>query len=104
MKETARQRVRLGEVRTTVDVRATRCNPDMVAEATPLEDALNTLVDDDRATCLWFLRPDYYPVTRAERLRVLDSVQRHGDRAAHVRAGHLLQWLSQTSSADSAAS
>ncbi len=78
----------------------------MVAVAAPgtLAAAVNALVDDYRVRCLWFLRPDYYPATREEQLRVLDYVQRHGDREAHVRVATLRQWLSQTSSADSAAS
>jgi len=29
------------------------------------------LVDAYRARCLWFLRPDYYPATDAERVLVL---------------------------------
>jgi len=76
----------------------------MVAVTRTLDEALNALVDDYRTRCLWFLRPDYYPVTYEERLRVLDYVQRYGDRDAHVRAMHLRQWLSQISNADSAVS
>lgn len=69
-----------------------------------LADAVNALVDDYRTRCLWFLRPDYYPATPEEQLRVLDYVQRSGDRDAHVRAATLRRWLSQISGADSAAS
>lgn len=76
----------------------------MVAAPRTVADAVNALVDDYRTRCLWFLRADYYPATREEQLRVLDYVQRYGDRDAHVRAATLRQWLSQTSSADSAAS
>lgn len=76
----------------------------MAAGTPDLVDAVNALVDDYRTRCLWFLRPDYYPETRDERLRVLDYVQRYGDRDAHVRAATLRQWLSQSSSAESAAS
>lgn len=76
----------------------------MAAGPPNLVNAVNALVDDYRTRCLWFLRPDYYPETPAQRLRVLDYVQRYGDRDAHVRAASLRQWLSQTSSADSAAS
>ena len=65
-------------------------------------DAVNALVDDYRARCLWFLRADYYPATRDARIRVLDYVQRYGDRDAFVRAATLRQWLSQTSSAQPA--
>jgi len=76
----------------------------MVAVPRTLDEAFNALVDDYRTRCLWFLRADYYPVTREERLRVLDYVQRHGDRDAHVRTANLRQWLPQISSADSVVS
>jgi len=76
----------------------------MVADAGTLADAINALVDTYRTRCLWFLRLDYYPTTREERLRVLAYVQRYGDREAHVRAATLRQWLLQTSSADSSVS
>jgi hypothetical protein len=74
-----------------------------MAHVTP-EEAINVLVDDYRTQCLWFLRADYYPVTCEARLRVLDYVQRYGDRQGYVRAATLRLWLSQTSSAQSAAS
>jgi hypothetical protein len=70
----------------------------------PLEAELRTLVDEYRTRCLWFLRPDYYPETREQALRVLRQIERHGDREAFVRAGKLRRWLSPTSSARSAAS
>jgi hypothetical protein len=69
-----------------------------------LDQAFIELVDEYRTRCLWFLRTDYYPRTRDERLRVIDYVQRYGDRAAHVRADKLRRWLLQTSSAESAVS
>lgn len=64
--------------------------------------ALRALIDDYRDRCLWFLRPDYYPAGAAEALRVLDAVERHGDRAAFQRCYEIRQWLSPTSSAASA--
>lgn len=70
----------------------------------PTRDAVDRLVDEYRVRCLWFLRDDYYPSTNAERLRVLDEIQRHGDREAFKLAGELRQWLSRPSSARSAAS
>jgi hypothetical protein len=76
----------------------------MAAANPTLDEAFNTLVDDYRVRCLWFLRADYYPATNAGRLRVLDYVQRHGDRDAHLRAVTLRRWLSQISSTDSVAS
>jgi hypothetical protein len=76
----------------------------MAAETRALSDAVDALIDDYRARCLWFLRLDYYPTTREARMRVLDYVQRYGDREAYIRAATVRQWLSQTSNADSSAS
>jgi hypothetical protein len=63
-----------------------------------VEAAVNAFVDAYRARCLWFLRSDYYPATADERLRVLDYIQRHGDREAFQRAAALRAWLSRPSS------
>jgi len=71
---------------------------------TTFETALRALVDDYRTQCLWFLPIDYYPDTSESRLRVLDAIQRHGDRAAHIRAAALRRCLLQSSSDTSAAS
>lgn len=65
---------------------------------------VDRLVDEYRSRCLWFLRSDYYPVTDQDRLRVLGYIERYGDRAAFQRAAAVRQWLSQNSSARSAAS
>lgn len=70
----------------------------------PWDTELRSLVDEYRIQCLWFLRPDYYPATREEALRVLRQIERHGDRTAFVRAGRIRQWLSRNSSERSAAS
>jgi hypothetical protein len=67
-------------------------------------DAVNRLVDEYRVRCLWFLRPDYYPSTLEEQLRVLGYIERHGDREAFRRAATLKRWLSPLSSAPSARS
>jgi hypothetical protein len=61
--------------------------------------ALRELVDEYRQRCLWFLRPDYYPSSLAEADRVLDAIERHGDRDGFRRASQVRQWLSQPSSA-----
>jgi len=66
--------------------------------------ALRTLVDEYRDRCLWFLRRDYYPATPAEATRVLEAIERHGDREAFRRAAEVRRWLSPPSSATSAAS
>ena len=68
------------------------------------QDPLRAIVDQYRDRCLWFLRPGYYPETLEEALRVLESIQRHGDREAFQRAGEVRRWLSQATSAKSAGS
>jgi hypothetical protein len=66
--------------------------------------ALRELVDEYRTRCLWFLRRDYYPVTVAEARRVLDAIERHGNRDGFRRAARIREWLSPLSSATSAGS
>jgi hypothetical protein len=65
---------------------------------------INRLVDEYRVRCLWFLRPDYYPSTLEDRLRVLDYIERHGDVEAFRRVARMRRWLSPDSSARSAGS
>jgi hypothetical protein len=67
-----------------------------------LPPALHALVDDYRDRCLWFLRPDYYPSTARESIRVLDLIERHGDVAAFRRASEIRTWLLRPSNATSA--
>lgn len=78
--------------------RAVEPVPDHLAEEA------RRLIDEYRERCLWFLRPDYYPEDRAEILRVLGYVERHGDREGFRRAAEIRQWLSRNSSAPSAVS
>lgn len=65
---------------------------------------IDALVDECRDECLWFLRPGYYPADDEERLRVLDSIQRHADLARFKKAARLKAWLSLHSSSASAGS
>lgn len=67
-----------------------------------LDRAVDELIDEYRDRCLWFLRRDFRPVSREERLRALEYIERHGDLEAHRRAGRLKRWLSQRSNAPSA--
>ncbi len=67
-------------------------------------EAVDRRGDEYRTRSLWFLRPDYYPLTREERLRVLGYIERHGDREAFRRVASLKRWLSPDSSAPSAGS
>jgi hypothetical protein len=76
----------------------------MNQQPSDIAEAVNRLVDDYRLRCLWYLREDYYPTTDEERRRVLDAIERHGDVAAHRRAGEIRRWLSRISSAPSVAS
>lgn len=70
-----------------------------------LDDAsLRRFVDEYRDRCLWFLRQSFYPTTAAEWGRVLDSIERHGDREAFVRVARVRAWLSRRTSDASAAS
>jgi hypothetical protein len=58
----------------------------MAPTRTSREWEIDPLVDEYRSRCLWFLRPGYYPATDADRLRILGYIERHGDRAAFVKA------------------
>jgi hypothetical protein len=69
-----------------------------------IEREIDELVDELRSSCLWYLRPDYYPANDRQRDRVLERIQRHGDRAAFQRAAGLRKWLSLPSSGRSAVS
>ena len=66
--------------------------------------ALRQLVDDYRTRCLWFLKPDYFPVTAPECERVLQAIEEHGDLDAFRRVTELRAWLSPSSNDASAGS
>ena len=76
----------------------------MDADPRQTVDAVRRLVDEYRDRCLWFLRADYYPEELEEILRTLDSIERHGDRQAYLRAAEIRTWLSRRSSVSSAVS
>ncbi|MBM3459488.1 MAG: hypothetical protein FJX77_13285 [Armatimonadetes bacterium] len=63
---------------------------------------IDRLVTEHRTVCLWFLREDYLPATLEERMRVLQYIQQHGNRAAFRQAGELRECLSRLSSENSA--
>ena len=79
-------------------------NRDMATLSPAESRELRALVDEYRSRCLWFLRIDYYPGTVEEIQRVLDAIQRRGDRSAFQRSAEIKQWLSRPSSATSAGS
>jgi hypothetical protein len=63
---------------------------------------VDQLVNEHRITSLWFMRPDYRPVTTQERIRLLEQIERHGDLESFRRAATLRRWLLQTCSDGSA--
>jgi hypothetical protein len=71
-------------------------------DETKIAAEVDQLVEEHRIECLWFLRPDYYPTTDEERIRVLGLIERHGNLGAFRRAATLRRWLSQTSNVASA--
>jgi hypothetical protein len=73
-------------------------------DALEIQTTVRDLIDEYRTRCLWFLRPDYYPESREEQLRVLASIERYGDARAFQRASKVREWLSPPSSAPSASS
>jgi hypothetical protein len=76
----------------------------VVSSREDLERQVDTLVDACRTECLWFLRPDYYPRTDEERLRVLDAIQRRARLDVYREAARLKRWLSPSSNETSAGS
>ena len=76
----------------------------MVEAQGPDAAAFWRFVDEYRAQCLWFLRPDYYPETPSEHADVLRLIERHGDGHAFRQVAWFRQWLSQGSSETSAVS
>ena len=63
--------------------------------------AVQEIVEDYRDRCLWFLRRDFVPRTDEEALRVLELIERYGDRAGFERAQRLREWLRLPTSAES---
>ncbi len=64
---------------------------------------VHELMDEYRQRCLWYLRPDYYPQTVSEAVRVLRAIENHGDLEAFRKASTLRQWFLRNSSGTSAA-
>jgi hypothetical protein len=66
--------------------------------------SIDRMVIENRQQCLWFLRADFFPVGDRMRFKVLEYIQRHGNREAALQAARLSRWLSQTSRDTSAGS
>jgi len=71
-----------------------------------MPDEINTqlaeLIERYRSRCLWFLAEDFVPDTPEQAMRVLEYIERYGDRDGFVQARRLKQWLSQSINAASA--
>jgi hypothetical protein len=67
----------------------------MESEVASAMSQARALMDEYRQRCLWFLRLDYYPETPREAVRVLRSIEKHGDVAAFKKAANLRRWLSR---------
>ena len=61
------------------------------------KEGLERLVEDYRAQCLWFLRPDYMPTSTDQILETLSLIERYGDRAGYERAEEIKSWLLHSS-------
>ena len=50
---------------------------------------VDRLIEEQRISCLWFMRPDHRPSSLVERVRGLEQIERHGDLDAFRRAATL---------------
>ena len=64
----------------------------------------DALVRRNRRTCLWFMRDDYVPVDAFGMLKVLRSLEQHGNRETFIQARRLTRCLLRHSSAACASS
>ncbi len=62
-------------------------------------DELESLVNQYRSRCLWFIREDFVPRDREQAIRTLEYIERYGDRDGFLQARRLKTWLSQHTSA-----
>lgn len=69
-----------------------------------MKQRLGPLMEKYRVRCLWFLSPQYLPDTLPAALRVIEYIERYGDRQAYREAEELKQWLLQNFKVPSAAS
>jgi hypothetical protein len=57
---------------------------------------LAALIACYRSRCLWFLAKDFVPETPEQAVRVLEYIERYGDREGFAQARRLKQWLSRS--------
>jgi len=53
------------------------------------------LIEEKRATCLWFLAKDYRPADAAGIARCMRYIERYGDCESYKRARGIREWLSR---------
>jgi hypothetical protein len=51
---------------------------------------INRFIDEQRIVCLWYMREDYYPSTKKEKISVLRKIQSHGNLEAFKKAGEII--------------
>ncbi|MCU0700055.1 MAG: hypothetical protein MUC96_26400 [Myxococcaceae bacterium] len=78
------------------------CDTFEVTEA-EFKERFLALLKAQRETTLWYVKPDYVPVTDDEQRLVLVAIQWRGDLATFKEAGVLLTWLSCRSTETTAA-
>ena len=76
----------------------------MLDDSAEIDIAFRRLMETQRSRCLWYLRGDYEPKTSEEKLRILEAIERNGDREAFLEAARIRAWFSARSSAGSAGS
>ncbi|MBN1421112.1 MAG: hypothetical protein JXP34_20235 [Planctomycetes bacterium] len=67
-------------------------------------EAARRLIADHGADCLWYLRKDPIPADRSRVIDLLRRIEERADRATFVQARKLRQWLSRSSTEESAGS
>jgi len=54
------------------------------------ETDINRFIDEQRPECLWFVRKDYYPDTKKQKIYILRQIQKNGNLDAFKKAGEII--------------
>jgi hypothetical protein len=60
--------------------------------------AIDLLLAEQRASCLWFVQQGYRPASDRERLSLLRSLEARADRETYIATRELRDWLLRLSS------
>lgn len=74
----------------------------MINTSPDIYEEISRLMDLYRPQCLWFLKTDVTPNDPDSAARILDYIERYGDRSAYEKVQKLKKCLLQNSSAISA--